>query len=1109
MEKISSDLNTEIKLFKKNIEYLITSGDLENSKKLIAEFQLIKDKDIEIQNMKAIISIMENSLDDAERFLWEGISIEPDSADTLFNLAYLYEIKGDRERSINFYRQAYQKTEDLERKFQIKQILSQFENIEFSIERKFIVLSSCPWGVMLQRPHQIARALSRLGYKVDYIQPSIEVEASNEKVTTSELMKFSEDHIRQYDLIKIHNPVSAYYEENYLLNNYSNLVQDLINESDEEVILICYLPSQINILNQLSGRFKVVYECVDDHSDLEHSYWSNKQDREFEIQILDRADVITTTSNALYLTKSIQSKNKNVYLSKNAVNVDDFTIYEETKLPDDLQEIPSPRICYIGAVDSWFDKELFYELVRANKDKSFVVIGPVREGILNQEEDNLYILGLKEHGQLSSYLEFMDVGIIPFKDDTDIIINCDPIKLYEYVMSGLPVVATNMPELPVGLDFIKISNNSNSFNQNLKEALVQKIEIQDRLNFISRNTWELRGKNLLEILSGETEGFAHNIVLSELSRAWLGVISRTNNPLLKSLYSLTFAESDPEQFYKLAKESYEEFKISFSLKNFIYSAVMNNKTLECTEEILGDSNVRDIDKAELLFLLENNEMSCLKIRLLHIANKYVYIKQLLVSYSEENEEYYYNLANYYFDNGFYDQAVKAYRKNFTNHFNESPILNQNMCELLIKNGDILESRGYKKKEKLAIDKYIRSLDKQEGMRCRFSIVIPTRNSHNVLKYTVMTCLRQEFDDYEVVISDNSNNDFTESMIKEFNNPKIKYFRPENELSMTDNFNFAISRAEGEYILVLGSDDGLLLHALNTLDQILYSTNISILKWNSVSYCWPDVKLEGQENLLYIPNNPAGKIAINTMKYNEIVNRILNFELPYSSMPMLYCNAIVHRDAALKLRDLTGTIYNGLIPDVYSGFALACIQEEFSSIEIPITIGGSSGKSNGISFIKPNLDSECKAIQEDFIALNDGKSVNRFKIIPDVPNVIVAVAEAFLTLKNSLVEHSEYLDFNRKKMIQICADELDYLDINFPIYLQRLYGSLDDDPSLKNWFVENYIDNLDYYKRDANKIIPARKFKGFTSTGMLVLDMSEFNVTDVYGAAVIFGRVTGW
>lgn len=94
MTNVPDNLEQEKKLFKDNIELLISSGDIENSKKLIMEYEAIEKYDVDILSMKAIIFIMENKLDDAEYLLWEGVKLDPDNKDVLFNLAYLYEIKG-------------------------------------------------------------------------------------------------------------------------------------------------------------------------------------------------------------------------------------------------------------------------------------------------------------------------------------------------------------------------------------------------------------------------------------------------------------------------------------------------------------------------------------------------------------------------------------------------------------------------------------------------------------------------------------------------------------------------------------------------------------------------------------------------------------------------------------------------------------------------------------------------------------------------------------------------------------------------------------------------------------------------------------------------------
>ncbi|MBY0118828.1 glycosyltransferase [Paenibacillus sp. FSL L8-0435] len=1090
---------------KRQIESLINQGDIDNSKILINEFQKkLQGNDIDILNMKAIVSIIENNLEDAEKLLWEAINLSSHHSDAFVNLAYVYEIQGENTKASNFNYLAYHKTTDAHRKEELGAKIQNNHLLNKSVFRKFIVLSSCFWGEVLQRSHHISKGLSRLGYSVEYIQPVAKATPSIRDVSIANLMDYSNNNIRNIDLVNIISPISVNKIDNSIFDNYYEIIQNIIDKSEEEVIIICYLPSQINIIDRLSGNFKVVYDCEGDQIDLEPSYQTSKKEQGNEKLMLRRAEVVTCTSSALYLTKKIN--NENVYLMRNAVNIEDFM--DEASMPTELLSIPEPRICYIGAVNERFDEELFYKLVRSNKDKSFVVIGNTLEGMLTNAEDNLYILGEKKHVELSSYLQHMNVGIIPYKDDTELSINCNPIKLYEYVMNGLPVVATNIPELILELNSIKISQDFDSFNQILNKSLNLEVDWKLRNEFVSLNTWTVRCEQLLKILNGETQQYSEELVLGDLRERWLENINETHNPLLESLLSLTFAKADVKQYYKWANESYKNLKIPFILMNYINSSILNGHIAECVKNIVDDTNVREIDRAELLYLSESNKVNYLKIRLLHIIGDYFEIRNILNSYSVTDNGYLYNLANYYYDIGMNDQSNIEYNKILGDFLYESPIYNKNMSEILISRGGILESRRFKEKEKMLISKYIKQFKfSTEKERPRFSIVIPTRNSPNVLKHTLMTCLDQDFHNYEIIVGDNSSDNLTKLLVEELDSSKIRYYKTVSELKMTDSFNFAISNAEGEYILVLGSDDGMLKHALKTLDDIIFSTNVNILHWNSVFYCWPDVKLEGQENLIHIPNIPSGRVNLSTIKYSEVVKYIGDYQLPYNAMPMLYCNAVVHRDIVLELKELTGQVFNGLIPDVYSGFALASIQEEYTHIDAPITIGGSSGKSTGISFVKPNLDNESKKIHQDFLTLNNN-GVDRYSIIPDVPSVAVAVAEACLTARNSFGEKNLKYDLNRKKMLEQCAEELKASGSNLPIYLQKIYDSLVDDTHLQQWFTENYIENYDYYEQVAKR--SARVYqKGFSPNGDLILDLSDFNITNVYGAAIMFSRITGW
>ncbi|MBP1157799.1 MULTISPECIES: glycosyltransferase [unclassified Paenibacillus] len=1108
MSNPKEELEQQKQLFKDNIQVLINNGNIEEACSLIKEYEKIEMNDIDIVNMKAIIFMIKNQLEEAEQLLWRGVEIDNKNKDLLFNLAYLFEIQGEIQPAINFYSRVMKATEDSHQKNEILNTILKLKMTENAAERKFIILSSCPWG-MLQRPQYISESLTKLGYAVEYVQPPTKASAQDSNVTLNEAMQFSESNAKEAGLVHVHAPSSVYYEDNLIVDNYKEIVQGLIDSAAEEVVVICYLPSQVNMIHQLNGNFKVVYDCVDEVSVQENDP-NGKSDREHEMSLLKRADIITTTSASLYLSKSLDRYN--VYLLKNAVRYEDLGKDVHDKIRKELTGIPGPRVCYLGEMDLLFDAELFYNLVRQNRDKSFVVIGDDKDNVLSMKEDNLYVLNT-EHQLIEGYLKNMDVGIIPLKIDNDMILKYDSTTLYKYVMNGLPVVSTQLPEIALAKDDIKVCAGLKEFNRSLNEAVKQKTDREAFRELVRENTWDARVKQLLNILDGKTKPYIKTETIKNLQAGLNKISAAQSNPIIKSLYSLTFAKSDTNMFYQLAKEAYMELKTPFTLTNYAYASFLTDQWLECANMIAEDGNADPTYKAELLFLLEHHLHQNLGIRLLHLAKRYPDIQEQ-VDKLEDADLFKYELAHYCFEVGNYDKAFLMYQEMLSSSFlSGSPLLNKNVSDILIHNGKLMDSQIFKQKwadlmEKYMGDKASQNLGvamKANDNQPRFSIVIPTRNNQNTLKFTLDTCLHQQFDHFEIVVSDNSNNDNTKELIDKIADKRIKYFKPERELAMTDNFNFAVSKAKGEYIIVLGSDDGLLLHALSTLDRILYSLQTKLLRWNLVPYGWPDVKIKGYENYFQIPKTTLGNINHGIIESESLIKSVIQLEVPYNSLPMLYMNSVVHRDLITLLQEETGSVFKGISPDVYSGFALAFIEQKFVSIDLPMSIGGSSGNSNGIAH-SYGKDKESEKIKQDFIKLNKGVGVNRFHILPDVPDVAVAVAESFITAKNELFPNHVELNLDRKRLAQYCAENLNRTDESFNDYLQNIYMSLDDEPGLKKWFLENYMNRSDFGK--AGK--PAFKYKkGFSANGALNLDASEFGITDVYGAAELFRKITGW
>src|SRR5262245_32164305 len=137
-------------------------------------------------------------------------------------------------------------------------------------------------------------------------------------------------------------------------------------------------------------------------------------------------------------------------------------------------------------------------------------------------------------------------------------------------------------------------------------------------------------------------------------------------------------------------------------------------------------------------------------------------------------------------------------------------------------------------------------------RPRFSIVIPTRDRAHTLEYAIRTCLAQTFDDFEVVVCDNCSSPATRDAVERCCNPKVKYIRSEKPLAMSDNWDLALSHARGEYLTVIGDDDGLLLHALSAADRAIATLKVKAFRWAKLYYHWPDQAQCFPANYLRIP-----------------------------------------------------------------------------------------------------------------------------------------------------------------------------------------------------------------------------------------------------------------
>jgi GT2 family glycosyltransferase len=234
------------------------------------------------------------------------------------------------------------------------------------------------------------------------------------------------------------------------------------------------------------SRNKIVYDCMDEHA----GFTTNSiHHHELEQNLCQTADLVITSSENLYQKAS--KTNQNAILIRNGSDIDHF--YDLPICHESM--IKKPIIGYYGAISDWFDVELIASSARHYPDYSFVLIGHTYGADTSSLEKlpNVYLLGEKNYQELPEYLSCFDVCLIPFKINS-LTLATNPVKFYEYISSGKPVVTTALPELLPHQDICYIARDHGEFIKHIQTALDESDQamISKRKAVAMANSWQSR-----------------------------------------------------------------------------------------------------------------------------------------------------------------------------------------------------------------------------------------------------------------------------------------------------------------------------------------------------------------------------------------------------------------------------------------------------------------------------------------------------------------------------------------------------------------------------------------------------------------------------------------
>lgn len=388
--------------------------------------------------------------------------------------------------------------------------------------RRIMMACSNYWQSPLQvGSHHLARGFAKAGWKVGFLSDPISpwhLGAVGSDLIRDRIMAYRSGgnwdmngavwHYVPCALFPPRNGVlfkSEWVHRSWLSLSWPDPVKKLQDRGFLDVDLFyCDSPLHACWLNRIKYK-KSIYRIPDHHAGFSKATLASKK---LEKELIRTVNLVVYTAKSL--EPYVQSLNpQKMHFLPNGVDAEHFKNYGEDP-PLEYQRIPKPIALYVGVIDSWFDFDLLKLSSEALPEISFVIIGPGKVPSHQfSHRPNVHFLGSRPYGEIPAYLRHAQVGLIPFnvKGFLSLIPYVNPLKLYEYMACGLPVVSMRWEELERINSPALLCSTPREFVTGIEMALSRNwgttLEV-----FAAEHGWNRQVENLLNYSEGGGMGGA-------------------------------------------------------------------------------------------------------------------------------------------------------------------------------------------------------------------------------------------------------------------------------------------------------------------------------------------------------------------------------------------------------------------------------------------------------------------------------------------------------------------------------------------------------------------------------------------------------------------------
>ena len=337
---------------------------------------------------------------------------------------------------------------------------------------------SIGWNVSLfQRPQQMALAFAKLGYLVFYGVDAREGIGEKIEPRDERVYLYSVSWAMMEAISQIPNPITLSYVYNFSWTKGLSDPRVIFEHIDELEVF-----TTTHTIEDLRGWYE---------------------------EAIEGAEVIV--GSARDLLRAVEPRRPDVFLCPNGVDYRHFADFAESEPPDDIADIADgtrPIVGYYGALAEWVDYPLIAKSAIELSDFEFVFIGPDYDGSIKRHTEvfellNVRWLGVKDYSELPAYLHYFDVATIPFVVN-EVTHSVSPLKLFEYMAGGRPVVTPNLREC-AHYEAVQVADDADDYVAKIRHAALELRHDPAHQALLRRtaraNTWEVRVGTLIDALA--------------------------------------------------------------------------------------------------------------------------------------------------------------------------------------------------------------------------------------------------------------------------------------------------------------------------------------------------------------------------------------------------------------------------------------------------------------------------------------------------------------------------------------------------------------------------------------------------------------------------------